>query len=339
MSAKIGLLGGSFDPVHNGHLYLAEVALQQLGLDEVRFIPCAAAVPPQKSLAPLADRQAMTALAIDPYPRFSLDRGAAEGSCGRLIDTVRRIRRDDPQAVYFWLLGADELENLPQGKEYEELKRLVRFAAMAREGAVDIPPDVVRLQGSHPGSSARARQGDLDEVPAAVRRYIMAHYLYQESLARSTVSARRWIHVQSVAELCVRFAAASGVDERKARQAGLFHDCAKDLDRSVGRQWMEQYYPEHLNENVHVWHQYLGALYLRDYFKLEDAEVLKAVEHHALGDDDAPLSMIVYCADKLDPTRGYDSSRQIALCCRDLAAGFALVHQEQYQYLKQEGVL
>lgn len=171
------------------------------------------------------------------------------------------------------------------------------------------------------------------------KRYIMDHYLYLESISKSTLKEKRWAHVQRVADLCVQFARGNGYDERKAYCAGMLHDLAKNMDKEIQEYYVRTYCPEILNENWQIWHRPVAAILLKSKLKMSDREIIKVVRHHCLGDDESVLSMIVYCADKLDPGRDYDSSREIALCTANIKKGYKTVKQQQFEYLKKEGVI
>ena len=180
---------------------------------------------------------------------------------------------------------------------------------------------------------------DLKYLTTRQKRYIMEHYLYLESISKSTLKRHRWEHVVRVSDLCRQFAAGNGYDQDKAYCAGVLHDIAKNMDRETLEGYMKTFCPEYLEENWQIWHQYVGAVIIQRELKNRDREIIKAVRHHATGDDQDILSMIVYCADKLDPGRGYDSSKQIALCTRNIKEGYKLVRKEQIEYLKKEGVI
>lgn len=171
------------------------------------------------------------------------------------------------------------------------------------------------------------------------KRYIMDHYLYLESISKSTLKEKRWAHVQRVADLCVQFARGNGYDQQKAYCAGILHDLAKNMDREVQQYYVRTYCPQILNDNWQIWHRPVAAIMLKTKLKMSDREIIKAVRHHCLGDDESVLSMIVYCADKLDPGRNYDSSQEIALCTSDIKRGYQTVKQQQFEYLKKEGVI
>ena len=113
---RIGIFGGSFDPIHIGHLIIASDAAEQMKLDRVLFIPAAQA--PLKSNTPEAsadDRAEMMHLAIEDDPRFEvrrfeIDRGGTSFS----IDTAEEIAREFPEAQLFWIIGGDQARQLGQ---------------------------------------------------------------------------------------------------------------------------------------------------------------------------------------------------------------------------------
>jgi nicotinate-nucleotide adenylyltransferase len=134
---KIGLFGGSFDPIHLGHLILARDAMEQLGLAKVIFIP--ANISPHKlehPPAPAKTRCDMVAAAIQGEPGFELDdcEVAREG-VSYAVDTVRLMIQRNPEAEFFYFIGEDNLPALHTWKEIDELRRLATFVVLARGGA------------------------------------------------------------------------------------------------------------------------------------------------------------------------------------------------------------
>jgi nicotinate-nucleotide adenylyltransferase len=197
---RFGILGGTFDPIHLGHLLMGEAARQKLGLQRVLFVP--AGDPPHKQSevsTPARHRRAMVELAIAGNPHFELcpvdlDRAGPHYS----TDTVRLIRaRYDLSADdCFFIIGADSLQDLPTWHRPEELLRLCRLAAIRRPGC---RPDMAALAEQLPGlnqrlvwvdmpligisaSDIRARlragQGIRYQVAEPVREYILAQHLY-----------------------------------------------------------------------------------------------------------------------------------------------------------------
>lgn len=141
---KIGFLGGSFDPIHLGHLLIAQDALEGLGLDRVDFIP--AAVSPLKDRALTASpeqRLEMVRLATEGDERFGiLDLELRRGGTSYTVDTVRELGRRFPGAALFWVLGTDQVQRLAEWKDIGELVRLVEFVHLARPGLAEVvvPP-------------------------------------------------------------------------------------------------------------------------------------------------------------------------------------------------------
>lgn len=134
---RIGLFGGSFNPVHNGHLLMARAALEEASLDWLVFIPAAQSpFKPGQPLAPAAERVRWLRLALAGWTRCAVDTGEVErGGVSYTIDTVRRYVAREPGAALFWLVGGDHVSLLPQWREAEALAGLVEFLVVSRPGA------------------------------------------------------------------------------------------------------------------------------------------------------------------------------------------------------------
>ncbi len=188
---KLGLFGGSFDPVHLGHLLVAQAACEELGLDRMFFIPAAQSpFKPGQQPTPGALRLRMLRLALACKSTYEVDAQELErGGVSYTIDTVRDYGRRFVSAELFYLIGADHVAKLPQWREAAELARLVEFAVIPRPGesAVEFPAPFRgrRLTGFPLGVSSseirgRARRGLPLEplVPAAVAEVVRNNGLY-----------------------------------------------------------------------------------------------------------------------------------------------------------------
>ncbi|MDQ6862131.1 MAG: nicotinate-nucleotide adenylyltransferase [Verrucomicrobiota bacterium] len=131
---KIGIYGGTFDPIHHAHLILARQALEELELERVIFVP--AAISPHKLGAAPTDASArvqMIAAAIQREPRFALDDlELHRPPPSYTIDTVEEFRRRFPQDEIYYLVGSDNLAGLPTWHRFAELEKLVRFVILDR---------------------------------------------------------------------------------------------------------------------------------------------------------------------------------------------------------------
>ena len=141
---RLGLFGGTFDPVHLGHLLLAECCREQLDLDEVRFLP--AASNPLKDGGPVASgkgRCDLVRFAISGHPQFRLDdREVKRGGDSFAVETLDEIARENPGADLFFLMGADALAQFWDWKDPNRILKLATIAAVNRGDAPAVkPPD------------------------------------------------------------------------------------------------------------------------------------------------------------------------------------------------------
>lgn len=131
---KIGIFGGSFDPVHNGHVGVAIKAIDKLGLDRLIVIP--AATSPFKTDAATGtpwNRLLLARAAFNGIEKVTVDdRELRRGGVSYAIDTVREIASENPGAEIVFLVGEDSTEGLPQWKDYDELLKLCRFESFPR---------------------------------------------------------------------------------------------------------------------------------------------------------------------------------------------------------------
>ncbi len=186
---RLGILGGTFNPIHDGHLLLAETAREALRLDRVLFIP--AGRPPHKparGLLPGGARMALVRCAIRGQAAFAAsDMELRRRGRSYTIDTVRALRRRFPQATLFLLLGADLLE-VPW-RAWEELQRLCTVAVAARSGGrivrraglVTLPMPVVAISSSDIRQRLATHRSIRYLVPEAVERAIRRHGWYGAS--------------------------------------------------------------------------------------------------------------------------------------------------------------
>ena len=141
---KIGLFGGSFDPVHFGHLLVALAAVEELGLDRLFFIPAAQSpFKPDSQPAPAAVRLQLLRLALAGKTNFEIDeQEIRRGGVSYTVDTLRDYAKKLPGANLFYLIGTDHVAKLNEWREPSELARLAEFVVIPRPGEapVNFPP-------------------------------------------------------------------------------------------------------------------------------------------------------------------------------------------------------
>jgi nicotinate-nucleotide adenylyltransferase len=204
LAFKLGVLGGTFDPPHNGHLLIARETLTQLGLAQVLFAPTRQ--PPHKNAADhtcIEHRLEMVRLAIAPYPQFALSRVDADADRPGptyTVDTMRALREQfGEQVELFFIMGLDSLANILTWRTPEQLIRLCKLAVFQRPGfaanidelerkipglaerVVFLHSPTLAIAASNLQQRVRAGQSIAAMVPPAVAHYIAEHGLYRES--------------------------------------------------------------------------------------------------------------------------------------------------------------
>jgi nicotinate-nucleotide adenylyltransferase len=192
---RVGLFGGTFDPVHTAHVALAQAALHAFDLDEVRWIPTGQPWQKGWTITDAVHREAMVRLAIEGEPRFKLDRIEIERSGpSYTLDTVKALVAAEPNTEWVLIIGQDQYAGLHTWRDWQVLLGLVTLAVANRPGPVREPdPEVQRF--AHQAvplpmldvSSTAIRddvaggQDYAQLVPPQVARYIESHGLYQSN--------------------------------------------------------------------------------------------------------------------------------------------------------------
>ena len=341
----IAVMGGTFDPIHSGHLVAAETVRQELGIERVFFIPSGR--PPHKKSQRIAGdehRYLMTVLATANNPDFEVSRMEIDRpGMTYTIDTIRALRTQCAEdcKIYF-ITGADAAAEIISWKDPLELVKMCRIVAVTRPGydkskifygliKARIPLDsfifleVPALSIS--STDIRNRVGAGKSVryllPDSVEQYIHKFGLYTYQPNEETeplieeinkklqfmLSPKRFTHTHGVADESVKLAKTHGADEKKAYLAGLLHDCAKDISNQEKLDMCDKYgleLDEVLVNQTDLIHPFLGAELARDMFGIEDEDVLNAIRYHTTGRADmSKLEKIVYLADFFEPNRHY----------------------------------
>ena len=278
---RIGIYGGTFDPIHRGHLAAAKTVTEMLELDRLLLIP--AAIPPHKALkeksAAAEHRLAMTRLGAESMLKKEVEVSDIEmrrEGPSYTVDTLRELKAEYPEAELWLLMGTDMLESFLRWREPEEILRLAGICAFGRneedtekslavhgEKLKELVPEarlqILTLPNLVEISSTEVREGlaagEAEEylVPA-VYGYILRHGLYDTAadlkhlnmeqlryVAMSYLKARRIPHVLGTEEMAVHLAEKYGADVNAARQAALLHDCTKRLSMEEQMELCDRY--------------------------------------------------------------------------------------------------
>lgn len=339
---NIAIMGGTFNPIHNGHLVAAEAVRQELNIDKVIFIPTGN--PPHKKSNPVYNehRYLMTVLATVTNPQFEISRIELDRK-GKsyAVDTIKEILDlYDKDCKLYYITGADAIAQILTWKNPEELLTSCTFVAVTRPGynRSSLETTIHNLEDNYKSniitleipalsiSSTDIRNRVLSGktikylVPESVEQYILKCGLYIndnsspqiDSINRqlhTVLTPKRFRHTQGVAEEAAKLAAKYGADEKKAYIAGLLHDCAKCIPTDEKLKMCKKYKVELddiLKKQPDLTHSFLGAKLAKKIYGIKDKDILNAIAYHTTGRANMSLlEKIVYIADYIEPNRRF----------------------------------
>ena len=335
------IFGGGFDPIHLGHINMALVAKDALQ-GEVIFVPAKVAIWKEESISE-EHKLNMLRLAIAKYDGFSIDTYELDQKeQPRSYQTVEYFRKKYPNDKLFFLIGQDQANAFDQWLNPDEIakntqvvyykrpKYFVNQENVAKYNMLAIEGPVVDV------ASSDIRALKSAAVPEEVLNYIEENNLYFVSRVKSYIKETRFNHSLSVAHLAYRLAKKLQLDYQKAYIAGILHDIAKGIDKDESLALIKQLYPEYLDIGAYAYHQFLGEMLAKRDFNVKDEEILAAIKFHTTGRAKMCwLEKLIYAADKIEPSRPFDSSDLISAMEKDLNSGFLTVLKANYEYLKE----
>lgn len=362
---RVGIMGGTLDPVHSGHIQIAETALRELGLDRMMLLP--AGDPPHKA-HPTAkqDRWRMAQLAAEAVSgMFACSIEIFRSGTTYTVDTLRELREANPNTSWYYLIGADTLNVLDSWRCFDQVAKLCTFVVAGR-GDMQAGDDRIaeienrygarfeKLSVSGPELSSteiRERtalgQSITGMVPEAVEGYIEAQGLYLcpytndeiRDMLKERLTPHRYVHTLGVAETARRLAAGCGVSPARAYLAGLLHDCAKSMGTDEMRQLILTGGVDTDEDELaaeSVLHAPAGALIARDVYGIRDEQILSAIRKHTIGDGEmSPMEALIYTSDFIEPNRkdfpGLSGVRDLAE--RDIYAAMCRCAQLTAEYV------
>lgn len=344
------LFGGTFDPVHNGHLRIARAASLLLNANVI-FVPAKSPAMKEPSATP-NDRLKMLELALkaNGSSNFSISKFEMKSTAptNYWVDTLRYFHRRYPKANLYFLLGADEVNLFPKWKDPEVICEMATPLYVSRPGiklkdSILSRYHMVRLDydGSGEVSSSNIRTLHCMDLPTPVRDYIESKQLYYFEKIAPLISHHRLLHSISVARLCYEIAVRNRFDSpESAYIAGLLHDIGKGTGAMAAREIVKKNYPEYIQMPEWTLHQFVGAYLAKKTFGITDEAILDAICFHATGKAHmSSLGKIVYSADKTDPLRGYDSTKLVAAINKSIHFGFLTILKANKTYLEGKGYI
>lgn len=343
---NIVLFGGAFDPIHNGHINMAKQASNQLDAD-IFFIPARISVWKSES-APIEDKIKMVELAIKDYPKFHLSRYEADSKeeINYSINTVKYFAKEYPESKIYYLIGTDHVNSFHKWKDAKKLSEIATIIYFKRpEMELDLNNikkyGMVEIKGElNDESSTDIRELKSLDTLDSVINYIIDHRLYFMKRIASYMSNNRLIHVISTAKLSYDIAKANNLkDAKKALIAALLHDIGKEMPMDEQKAIMKKHFKEYIDYPPVIYHQFIGAYLAEKDFKVTDRVILDAIKYHTTANSDmSDVAIIVHCADKIEPTRGFNSENLINGLKSSLMNGFIEVLKSNIEYYEKRNI-
>ncbi len=359
---RLGVLGGSFNPIHFGHIAIAQAAMAEAGLSQILLM--VAADPPHKQVAGGVKpeiRLEMARLAEQAYPALKacsleLDRQGKSYT----VETAEALHALYPDREICWLIGGDMLLTLETWHDPQRLLESLHFLVAGRPDSPGLEQMAQRLRERYGARITLLQAQGPDISSSQIRKKVMAglpieadtcdavvQYIYEQGLylppevvrvvarLREELDAKRFRHTMGVARAAALLAQAYGVDPGQARLAALLHDCAKGNTQALA----ETYGADVEDMAPPIRHAPVGAMHAKAAYGVEDPAVLQAIARHTVcGPSMTALDKVIYLADKIEPGRTYGSVAAIRKAAeRSLDEGMLACINQTAAYLKKQG--
>lgn len=342
---KVMLFGGSYNPIHQGHLNAAISTSKQIQADEVWLMPRKYNYD-GSLLLDGKHRVKMINLAISHLNNFYVCDVELKDNKKKLIYTyytAKKITRMYKDIDFYFLIGADQLNNLKLWYKADKLTKLFKFVCYKRPGYVINEQiakqfNVIIVDGPTVDvSSTLVRSGIFDKIDEDIKNYINENQLYLKERVMPKLPEDRFIHVLSTARIAKKIAKANHVDTNRAYVAGILHDIAKGLSKEEIYEIVKEHFNDKLCYPKYAYHAFASSYIAKTQFGINDPKILKAIENHAKSNKKmSKLDKIIYCADKLEENRPFANTlnevREMAY--KDIDKCFVLVLKDQVRYLK-----
>lgn len=341
---KIILYGGSFDPIHVGHIKAAQMAIEAVGADFLYFIISPLSSFKNQIHASANHRAKMVRLAIEKYPKMQLSLIEVKSKNFLFYQTLQFFQKKHPNAQLFSLIGSDHLQTFHMWKHAELISENSQIIYLVRPGfELEYADNIKQFKMQKIGetnldisSSTLRKKSDLRMLDWKVIKYINENCVYVEKRIKNYLSEGRWQHCVRTAKFAKKLAISCGYHNvNDAYIAGLFHDLAKEFSSQELLR-----YAQLLNikkyTSIETLHPY-AAYYIMKYdYLFENKEILDAVYRHTepIQKDLTLLDKIIYLADKLEPGRKktnknqlFDISKMQKLALSNIDEAFHQVYQ------------
>lgn len=343
----IGIMGGTFDPIHIGHLLISEYIREELGLSKILFIPTGD--PPHKPdrITPAGTRFELVKKAVADNINFEvLSIEADRQGKTYTVDTVCELEKLYPGEVIFYIIGSDTLYQLNTWKDPWLLKDRVKFVVYNRGGdKLEVERQIKSLRDEFGLSFVLSKGPMLDISSTEIRKrigmrksikYMIPDSIVEdvrsisielefdltaiEGIVRERLGEKRFRHTIGVVEKAVELAIRYGADGDKAYIAALLHDLAKPLDHASMLMMAGDFgiiFDNDTLGSTDLLHGAIGAYISEKEIGIRDTEILDAIRYHTTGRPNMTvLEKVIYLADFIEPGRsfpGVDEIRKLSM--------------------------
>jgi len=340
---NIGIFGGSFNPIHKGHIAIAKESIKELNLDKLFLVPNFKS--PFKTSVKYTDVQHRVNMIELVKPErceissFEINRKGVSYT----FETVEHFKKKFPNDNLFLIIGTDNLYKLHKWKNINDIVSKVKIAVFRREGnfskinikkynAILIKNDLYKY------SSTSFKKGFLENVEPKVKEYIADNYLYLNELVMSELSVKRYKHSVAVASLAAKYAKQLSLDPKVAWASGLIHDIYKEKTNEELLEFINRYQKGKVKP--YEYHSLAGSLWASEIYGIKNKDILDGIKYHtSLRKDATDFERVIYAADKLADGRRWNGIQEIRkIILSDFNKGFKLLINHMIKYFENKEI-
>jgi len=340
---NIGIFGGSFNPIHKGHLAIAKEAIKELNLDKLFFVPNFKS--PFKTSIKYADPEHRVAMIDLVKPnksevsKFEINRKGISYT----FETVDYFKQKFPNDNLYLIIGSDNLYKLHKWKNINDIVSKVKIAVFRREGdfsKINVKKyDAILFKNDlYKYSSTDFKKGLLDNVEKKVREYISKNYLYLNELIMNNLSVKRYKHSVAVAVVAAKYAKELSLDPKAAWVSGMLHDIFKEKSNQELIEFIKRY--QEVDVKPYNYHSLAGALWAKEVYGIKNQDIIEGIKRHtSLREDATDFERVIYAADKLADGRRWEGIQKVReAILKDFNKGFKLLIKHMITFFEDNKI-
>lgn len=335
---RVVLLGGSFNPIHYGHVQILRQAMKKVHAHEGWFI--LANDPPLKDdqMLEFEIRKKFIDYIISGFNSLKICTIERElPTPNYSVHTISKLKSIYPQIEFYFLIGTDQAAQFDKWFEYEKILEQVKLVIYPRKGYKAIKGlNAIKLKESSllDISSTQIRENTAFKTHPKILSEIALNGYYANERLETHLKKSRLKHSLSVADVSRDLAKAHQLDDNLAYGIGIAHDLLKQMDDELLKSYLSDDEKQQAKE---LWHAYGSVRYHTRKMNVKNKQFLNAIYHHTLGNSSDPYAKILYIADKCEPSRNGENNKDLLeLAKRDLSKAFKIVRKRSQEYFERK---